>query len=257
MRIVSLCPSLTELVFALGIGRELVACTKFCVHPARGVQKLKKVGGTKDPNLEAIQALRPDIVLMNDEENRREDYQELTEQGLNCYSTMPRTISETASMVRSIAAVLGRAEVGEELAVEIERRSVRVAEAAKDRDPVKFAYLIWMKPWMSVNKDTFAHALLSHAGGVNVFSGREERYPEVSLEELMEASPELILLCTEPFPFQSGHVVDLSVELGLPMDRILVADGELLSWHGARTPDGIDYADSLIRGLLGGAPSAE
>ena len=248
MRIISLCPSLTELVFDLGYGPDLLACTKFCVHPARGVKRLPKVGGTKDPKIEDIIALRPDIVLMNDEENRREDYEALTEEGIDCYSTMPRTIPETADMIRSIAATLGGSPKGDQIATEIEERALRVSTAAQGRDPLTFAYLIWSKPWMSVSRDTFAHALLSNAGGVNVFGDRTERYPEITLEELRAAHPDLVLLCTEPFPFKSGHVVDLSVDVGVPMDRICIADGEFLSWHGSRTPGGIDYAESLLRG---------
>jgi len=253
MRVISLCPSLTELVFDLGYGRDLLACTKFCVHPARGVKRLLKVGGTKDPKIGDIIALKPDIVLMNDEENRQEDYEALTERGIVCYSTMPRTIEETADMVRSIAAALGGSPKGDEIAAEIEERAVRVSTVAQGRDPVTFAYLIWSKPWMSVNRDTFAHALLSNAGGVNVFGDRTERYPEITIEELRAAAPDLVLLCTEPFPFEPGHAVDLSVDLGVPMDRIYIADGEYLSWHGSRTPEGIDYAESL---MVGEMPSA-
>lgn len=248
MRVISLCPSLTELVCELGYGRELIACTKFCVHPERRVRKLLKVGGTKDPRINDIIALSPDVVLMNDEENRREDYEALTEKGVDCYSTMPRTIAETANMVRSIAAILGGSPKGEEIAADIEERALRVATSAAERDRVKFAYIIWSKPWMSVNRDTFAHALLSNAGGVNVFGDRAERYPEISLEELRRADPDVILLSTEPFPFKSHDAVDLSVEIKMPLDRIFIADGEYLSWHGSRTPTGIDYAESLMVG---------
>ena len=248
MRIISLCPSLTELVCDLGQARELIACTKYCIHPERRTRRLLKVGGTKDPKLDEIVALSPDVVLMNDEENRREDYEALTEKGVDCYSTMPRTIKETASMVRSIAAVLGGSPKGEVIAKDIEERALRVATSAAERDPVKFAYIIWSKPWMSVNSDTFSHALLANAGGVNVFGDRDERYPEIELGELKEAAPDIVLLCTEPFPFKSHDAVDLSVEIDIPLDRIFIADGEYLSWHGSRTPDGIDYAESLIRG---------
>ena len=118
-------------------------------------------------------------------------------------------------------------------------------------DPIgqgKFAYIIWSKPWMSVNRDTFAHALLSNAGGVNVFGDRAERYPEIGIEELREANPDVILLATEPFPFKSHDAVDLSVEIKISLDRIFIADGEYLSWHGSRTPMGIDYAESLMVG---------
>ena len=94
--------------------------------------------------------------------------------------------------------------------------------------------------------DTFASALLCNAGGVNVFAEKAERYPEVSLEDLHSAAPDKVFLCTEPYPFKSRDVVDLSVELDVPLERLYIADGELLSWHGSRTPAGIDYAASLI-----------
>ena len=205
-----------------------------------------KVGGTKDPQVEQIAALVPDLVLMNGEENRREDYQALKGQGLTCHSTMPRTIQETAEMVRSIGAVLACVERAEEIAIEIERRAEAAQAAASEREPVSFAYLIWRDPLMSVNQDTFASALLSNAGGVNVFAEKDERYPEVRMEELRAASPDKIFLCTEPYPFKSKDAVDLSVELDLPLEQIYIADGEYLSWHGSRTPAGIDYAASLL-----------
>lgn len=205
-----------------------------------------KVGGTKDPQVEQIAALVPDLVLMNGEENRREDYQALTGQGLTCHSTMPRTIQETAEMVRSIGAVLACVERAEEIAIEIERRAEAAQAAASEREPISFAYLIWRDPLMSVNQDTFASDLLSNAGGVNVFAGKDERYPEVRMEELRAASPDKLFLCTEPFPFKSKDAVDLSVELDLPLEQIYIADGEYLSWHGSRTPAGIDYAASLL-----------
>ena len=205
-----------------------------------------KVGGTKDPQVEQIAALVPDLVLMNGEENRREDYQALKGQRLTCHSTMPRTIQETAEMVRSIGAVLACVERAEEIAIEIERRAEAAQAAASEREPVSFAYLIWRDPLMSVNQDTFASDLLSNAGGVNVFAGKDERYPEVRMEELRAASPDKLFLCTEPFPFKSKDAVDLSVELDLPLEQIYIADGEYLSWHGSRTPAGIDYAASLL-----------
>ena len=246
MRIISLCPSLTELVFALGRGRDLIACTKFCVHPERGVRRVMKVGGTKDPRVDDIGNLVPDLVLMNEEENRSEDYQALMGRGLTCHSSMPRTIAETAEMVREIAGLLGRRDRGEEIAGEIESRAEAAREAAMNQSPVSFAYLIWTKPFMSANQDTFASALLCNAGGENVFREREERYPEISLEDLREQAPEQLYLSTEPYPFKSSDALDLSLELDIPLERITIVDGELLSWHGSRTPAGIDYASELI-----------
>ena len=252
MRIVSLCPSLTELVFDLGLGDELVGITKYCVHPADRVGAIEQVGGTKNPDVERIVELAPAIVLLNEEENRLEDAEALQATGVPCHVSFPRDVAATAEMVRSIGAELGRGPEAERIARDIEERSERVRRAAQDRPPVRFAYLIWRKPWMAVNADTFAHDLLAQAGGVNVFAAKPERYPEVALDELRAANPELVLLCTEPFPFEAKHVDELAAETGLPRERFRVADGEYLSWHGSRTPDGIDYADGLIRAALVG-----
>lgn len=246
MRIVSLCPSLTELVFDLGLGEDLVGITKFCCHPADRVGAVEQVGGTKDPKLARIRELAPDIVLLNNEENRREDAEELAASGLVCHTSMPRTPAETAEMVRSIGAALERPAEADAIALEIEQRSARVRAAAAGRSPVRFAYLIWRNPWMSVNTDTFVHALLSQAGGVNVFGGRDERYPEIAVEDLVTTRPDRVLLSSEPFPFAEQHIRELCELTGLPPDRFQLVDGEYLSWHGSRTPDGVDYAETVL-----------
>lgn len=246
MKIVSLCPSLTELVFDLGRGDDLVGITKFCVHPRDRVGALEKVGGTKTPDVERIQALQPDLVLMNREENRIEDAEALTEMGLTCHTSMPRTPEETAAMVRSIGASLERLAEGEAIARDIEKRAELVRAEAVGKVQVSYAYLIWRKPLMSVNRDTFSDALLAQAGGRNVFGAHADRYPEITMADLMGADPALVLLCTEPFPFQKKHIAELVAATGWPSIRFRIADGEYLSWHGSRTPDGIDYAADLI-----------
>jgi len=246
MKLVSLCPSLTELVFALERGEDLVGVTRFCVHPAEGVEDIEMVGGTKDPDVERIVALAPDLVLMNREENRVEDAEALRAAGLCVHDSMPRTLAETAAMVRSIGAALGRGGQGEAIARDIEERAERVRRLAAGAPRVRFAYLIWRKPWMSVNADTFAHALLELGGGANVFGERRVRYPEVTAEALAEADPELVLLASEPFPFAEKHADELARLSGLARSRFALADGEFLSWHGSRTPQGIDYAAGLI-----------
>ena len=246
MRIVSLCPSLTELVFDLGRGDDLVGITKFCVHPADRVGAVEAVGGTKDPKVARIVELAPDIVLLNEEENRVEDAEALAVASLACHTSMPRTVQETAEMVRSIAVALERPAEGERIARDIEERSARVRTAAESKAPVRWAYLIWREPWMTVNRDTFVESLLAQAGGVNVFGELGDRYPTITLADLTAAAPDVVLLCTEPFPFQAKHADELAEETGLDRERFLIADGEYLSWHGSRTPDGIDYAESLL-----------
>jgi len=246
MRIVSLCPSLTELVFDLGRGDDLVGITQFCVHPEDRVGAVEKVGGTKNPKLARILELAPDLVLFNEEENRREDYDHLREAGLAVLNSFPKDSLETAAMVREIGAALERAPEAEAIARDIEERTARVRAAAEGRAPVRFAYLIWRKPWMSVNADTFASALLSQAGGLNVFADEAERYPTIDLDRLAAAKPDLVLLCTEPFLFGPEHVEEVAAATGLDPARVRIADGEYLSWHGSRTPDGVDYAETMI-----------
>ena len=257
MRIVSLCPSLTELVFALGLEEQLVAITKYCIHPAAGVAKLEKVAGTKDPDVQRIIELAPDAVLLNEEENRIEDAEALQEAGLNLVNTFPKTPMETAPMVRhvgkSLAALAdspGQADrIGqraEAIALEIETRCAEVAAAAAGSAPVSFAYLIWRKPYMTVNADTYPSAILEQAGGQNVFSDHVDRFPAIELAALIEANPDQVYLCTEPFPFEQKHIDELAAATGFPPERFHIADGEYLSWHGSRTPAGVDYARSLV-----------
>lgn len=252
MRIVSLCPSLTELVFDLGLGDSLVGRTKFCVHPADRVDGVEKVGGTKNPRIERIVELAPDLVLLNEEENRAEDAGALTAAGLRCHTSMPVGVADTAEMVRSIGRAVERPAAAEAIATEIERRAARVRSAAADRPTATYAYLIWRDPIMTVNDDTFVAALLGLAGGANVFAAAEDRYPTITATRLAAADPDGVLLSTEPFPFDERYRDGLVDATGLPAARFHIVDGELLSWHGSRTPAGIDYAETVVESLREG-----
>jgi len=248
MRVVSLCPSLTELVFDLGRGDSLVGRTKFCVHPADRVGAVPSMGGTKNPRIDRIVAARPDLVLLNEEENRREDAEALHAAGVACHVSFPKTALDTAAMVRAIGDALDARDAAGRIAADIESRHARVRAEAAARAPVRWAYLIWRDPWMAVSGDTFVSALLEDAGGVNVFATRDVRYPTVTPEELAAAEPARVLLSSEPFPFADRHADELAALTGLPRDRFRLVDGELLSWHGSRTAAGIDYAGALMAG---------
>jgi ABC-type Fe3+-hydroxamate transport system substrate-binding protein len=255
MRIVSLCPSLTELVFDLGIGDSLVGVTKFCVHPADGVRGVEKVGGTKTPKVGRIAEIAPDLVLLNEEENRVEDAEALRAAGLACHTSFPRTAIETAAMVRSIGEAVGRTDAADHIARAIEEAARRAREASGGMPSVRYAYLIWQEPLMSVNGDTFISDLLGLAGGENAFADRPKRYPVVEAEDLATARLDAVLLSTEPFPFQEKHIDGISRAAGLAPEIFHIVDGEMLSWHGSRTPAGIDYAAETIGRIRGGAVS--
>jgi ABC-type Fe3+-hydroxamate transport system substrate-binding protein len=251
MRVVSLCPSLTETVFHLGLERDLVGITDWCIHPADGVNAVEKVGGTKTPNVARIVELRPDLVLLNDEENCIEDADALAEAGIRCLSTFPKTVLETAAMVRVVGAALSEgddatAKKVEALALAVEDCREAALSRAAGQEAVRFAYMIWRQPWMAVGSDTYASDLLTLSGGVNVFADAVDRYGEIQPADLTEARPDLVLLCTEPFPFNASHADELAALAGIARDGIRIADGELLSWHGSRTPAGVDYGADLI-----------
>jgi len=245
MRLVSLCPSTTELIFDLGMGDALVGITRFCIHPAEGVAGIQKVGGTKNPDIGNIVALRPDLVLLNEEENRREDWQALHEQAIACHLSCPRNAAEATELVADLGRVLGAEAAASRICGSIEAARQAVA-ADKPATPVRFAYLIWRNPLMTVNGSTYISALLGEAGGVNVFAEREPRYPEISAEDLAAAAPDRVLLSSEPFPFKDKHLTELAEATALPRDRFALVDGEQLSWHGSRTAIGLRYALTLL-----------
>ncbi|MEP7344315.1 MAG: helical backbone metal receptor [Gemmatimonadaceae bacterium] len=247
MRLISLCPSLTELLFDLGVGEAVVGRTKFCIHPEGMVERVERMGGTKNPKIDRIVERAPDIVFMNEEENRREDADALRARGIRVHASLPRTPEETAAMVRSIAAAVERNEAGDRIARQIEAGAARVrAASAEAGRRVTYAYLIWRDPWMTINDDTFVAEMLKLPGGANVFGTAAERYPSLTALELANARPDVVLLSTEPFPFAERHIDELAAATGLEREKFRIVDGELLSWHGSRTPLGIAYAEEVL-----------
>ena len=246
MRLISLCPSITQLVFDFGLGEHLVGVTRFCIHPAEGVANIEKVGGTKDPDIQRIAASNPDLVLMNREENRREDWETLQNKGLNCHVSEPETVDETIETVLDLGRVLGVESKAKSMAEAIKVARERVHESCKSLKNKTWAYLIWRKPWMTVNGTTYINHLISETGATNVFADHNTRYPAVSAQQLAEANPDLVFLSSEPFPFKQKHAVELAELTSLPIERFRLVDGELLSWHGCFTRDGLLYAAELI-----------
>jgi ABC-type hemin transport system substrate-binding protein len=235
-RIVSLVPSLTESLFALGLGERVVGVTEWCVHPADAVAKLPRVGGTKTPDLPAVLALEPDLVLANREENRRRDVERLEAAGVRVWLTYPRTVAEGAALLAELAELGASAEARRRV-VEPVREALAEAERTRPAEGVPVFCPIWRNPWLAVGADTYADDLLSLCGGRNVFAARRERrYPRVTLDEAVAAAPEVVLLPDEPYAFGPADVAELR---RLPMPaardgRIHVIDGTWVSWYGPR-----------------------
>jgi ABC-type Fe3+-hydroxamate transport system substrate-binding protein len=242
-------PSLTETLFALGLAPEIAGVTEFCVHPAAGVASKPKLGGTKNPDVAAILALRPDLVVANKEENRRRDVEALEAAGVPVFVTYARGVREALDEIRTLARIVDRAAQGEALAAPVERAlAAQQARAAQPR--VRTVALIWRDPFMVVGADTFAHDLLSCCGAENPFAGLEERrYPRVERVALEAAAPEVILLPTEPYAFSEADRREL-LALDCPASRagrIHVVEGELLTWYGPRMARALETFSALLR----------
>jgi len=248
-RIVSLVPSITETLAALGVRERVVGRTRYCVHPRPWVDALPAVGGTKDPDARAIAALRPDLIVVNREENRPAQFPELAAIA-PLHETFPRTVDGALEELADLARRVGAAAAGDALLARIRRERDAARAAAAGREPFTYAYMIWRRPWMSVNADTYVHALLAEIGGVNVLAGRAERYPQVSADELFAAAPRHVLLSTEPYDFRLAHAAELP---GLE-SRCRLVDGELLSWHGSRMELAFPYLGELLRELRTASP---
>jgi ABC-type Fe3+-hydroxamate transport system substrate-binding protein len=247
-RIVSLVPSLTETLFALGLGDVVVGVTRYCTEPATDVAARPKVGGTKNPDHAAIAALAPDLVIMNAEENRREDFEALTAQGLNIYVTEPKTVADGIRLIARLGEAAGAPECGAALAAEQDGR-VRAATKTAGTRLVRYFCPIWRKPWMAFNADTYAHDLLRVAGGENVCAAASARYPTVTLDAVAAASPEVVLLPDEPYAFGERDLPALEPLASTPAvrdGRVHFVDGKALAWYGPRIAAGVELFATLF-----------
>lgn len=222
-RVVSLVPSATETLLAWGI--EPVACTRFCEQPS-----LPHVGGTKDPDVAGIVALRPDLVVVDEEENRREDADALTGAGVEVFAFAVRSVDDAVAQCAALAARVG-------------------ATAEPWRPPlpppapVATAFVpIWKRPWMGLGAGTYGSDLLARLGFANALAGRDGRYPTVELDDVRA---DVVLAPSEPYPFAERHVPLLEV-----VAPVVLVDGRDLFWWGTRTPGALER---LRQQLDGGA----
>lgn len=225
-RIISLVPSLTELVIDLGLENQLVGRTRFCVHPKEKVEEIPIVGGTKNPRLDKIRDIDPDYIIANKEENRPQDIKSLTDD-FEINVTDIATIQDALITIHELGQVFGREDVANKLISDIQQR----LDERPDEPELRTAYMIWKDPWMSVGHDTYIHDVLEHWNLPNVFSD-QTRYPEFDLQKLKQYNPDLVLLSSEPFPFKEKHIAE--VEEACPAARVLLVEGQWFSWYGSR-----------------------
>jgi ABC-type Fe3+-hydroxamate transport system substrate-binding protein len=227
-RIISLVPSQTELLYSLGLADAVVGITKFCVHPESWFHDKPRIGGTKAVDPVRVDALRPDLIIANKEENDRFQVEALAARYPVWISNVT-DLPDALAMIRDVGLITGKSAAADALADAIAREFASLP-GAHPLSP-RAAYLIWRNPWMAAGGDTFINNMLNYAGYLNALSGRD-RYPVVELSSLAGPGCPTIFLSSEPYPFRQRHVDEIREVL--PDADIRLVDGEFFSWYGSR-----------------------
>jgi ABC-type Fe3+-hydroxamate transport system substrate-binding protein len=238
-RIVSLVPSQTELLYDLGLSDEVVGITKFCVHPEDWFQTKKRVGGTKTADVEAIQSLRPDLIIANKEENTQQQVLHLAA-SYPVWTSDVKRLEDALVMIRNVAVMTGTMNIAMSMEREIKAGFARIQPTA---EPKRALYLIWKNPYMAAGGDTYIHDMMGKLGFQNVLA-TTMRYPELTREDIVDLKPDLVLLSSEPYPFKEKHIEELGALL--PTATAMLVDGEMFSWYGSRIVPATAYFQQLV-----------
>jgi len=240
MKIVSLVPSLTEFIADVKGVEHLTGRTRFCIHPDE-ISQIPIVGGTKNPNIEKILHLKPDLIVANKEENRKKDIEELKKH-TEVHLTNISTVGEALNQLHELGLIIDAQQNTETLLSEIKMRWEKLSTIARG----SVLYLIWYNPWMGAGNDTYIHDILTHIGFTN-FLNDQARYPEINPLNSSNDQPDYIFLSSEPFPFKKKHAEEL--QNCYPESSIRFVDGEWFSWYGSRMASSFKHIHSLITNL--------
>ena len=239
-RIVSLVPSITELLCDLGLADALVGRTGFCIHPRKAVRAIPKVGGTKDVNLARLRALSPTHVILNVDENRQEDAQALAEFVPTLVVTHPLAPLDNLALYRLIGGIFGREREADDLCEKFQAEYAALRAAAAALFPERVLYLIWRNPWMTVSRDTYVSRTLALVKWETVPEESADRYPQIALDEAELCAASVVLLSSEPYPFREPHLAEVRARLPTAR-RVVLIDGEMTSWYGSRAIAALSY----------------
>jgi iron complex transport system substrate-binding protein len=242
-RIISLCPSITETLYALQLSSRIVGRTRYCIHPAGKIKQAVIVGGTKQINEGIITQLKPDLIIAEKEENPKEMIDKLAAH-YPVYVTNVENYKDSLQMINDLGFICDRQEEAGYIIKEI----IAQFQSFEPADTfIKVAYVIWNKPYMVAGQSTFIDSILEHCGFYNVFKHRPERYPVVTMEELLASEPDFILLSSEPYPFKEKHKEEFARLI--PGAKPILVDGEFFSWYGVRMVMAVSYFNQLISSL--------
>ncbi|MBC3875700.1 helical backbone metal receptor [Undibacterium flavidum] len=238
-RIVSLVPSITELLCDLGLQDQLVGRTGFCIHPREIVKAIPKIGGTKDVNIEKIRRLAPTHLIVNIDENEKPTVEQLAQFVPHVIVTHPLQASDNFDLFRLLGGVFNVAARAEELCQALQQQFDLLPAPEQTK---KVLYCIWKDPWMTVSQDTYIANLLKLRGWQQWQADSALRYPSFDWSDASLQDVELVLLSTEPYSFTQAHAEALQQQIHKP---VLLVDGEMLSWYGSRSIQGLSYLANL------------
>lgn len=236
--IISLVPSLTEMICDLGLEENLKGITKFCVHPSGLRHKKTIVGGTKNVRLGVIDSLNPDLIIANKEENDQGQILELIERHKVFVSDIKNT-DDSLNILRSMGQLFQQSVKADQLSGDISATLPKLIMPSK-----RTLYLIWQNPYMSIGGDTYIHHIISMLGLRSVTKAAS-RYPTLSAQDISRLNPDLVLLSSEPFPFKEKHVEEINKLV--PQAKVILVDGEIFSWYGTRILKKKGYFENLKR----------
>ena len=241
-RIVSLVPSITELLCDLGLAAQLVGRTGFCIHPAEVVAAIPKVGGTKDVNIEKLRKLAPTHLVVNIDENEKPTVELLAEFIPHIVVTHPLRPRDNLDLARLMGGVFHRERQAADWCAAFEEEYALLRAAPKG-PPQTMLYCIWQDPWMTISRDTYIARMLEEIGW-SVPDLGEVRYPRFDWSPELLAGVDGVLLSSEPYRFTEAHADALEKQIGKP---VLLVDGEMMSWYGSRSLQGLKYLRELAR----------
>ena len=240
-RIVSLVPSITELLFGLGLGGQAVGRTSHCIHPREALARVPRVGGTKTPRIDKLRELRPSHVIVNVDENRRQDVEVIAQFTPHVIVTHPLAPDDNLTLYRLLGGIFGKQDAARRLCGEFRHARDALVDAAAVLPPQRVLYLIWRDPWMTVSRDTYISRMLALANWKTTCHDPESRYPEVRPDGQLLADTDMVLFSSEPFPFKPAHLDELRGLTGDTGTPCAFIDGEMTSWYGSRAVEGLRY----------------
>ncbi|MDI3527997.1 MAG: hypothetical protein PWR03_2181 [Tenuifilum sp.] len=239
-RIVSLVPSITELLFDLGLDDKIVGVTSYCIHPKQAKSKVI-VGGTKNVDASLIRRLKPDLILAEKSENQKENVLDVAAE-CSVYTFDISGFDDAIKMIQTVGILTSTTEQANEISKKVtsQFRNLGTARTSKT-----VFYPVWKNPYITINASTFISSMLKFCGLKNIFDGYDKSYPVVDLSEVINHNPDIILLPSEPYEFSQDDMAELKSLF--PNSKLFLVDGEMFAWYGSRMLKAVDYFSELIK----------